>query len=92
MEGTLCGDGGNAGCTSRSPCAAIPPTRCPSSSTTTTSGRCAITGGYVYRGSAIPDLAGLYLYGDFCSGQIWAASQQAGTWSSTLLPRSIFPT
>jgi hypothetical protein len=29
---------------------------------------CSITGGYVYRGSAIPDLAGRYFYSDFCSG------------------------
>jgi glucose/arabinose dehydrogenase len=27
-----------------------------------------ITGGYVYRGSAIPDLVGTYFYGDFCKG------------------------
>jgi glucose/arabinose dehydrogenase len=33
-----------------------------------------ITGGYVYRGSAIPDLAGFYLFGDFGSGRIWAVS------------------
>jgi glucose/arabinose dehydrogenase len=31
-----------------------------------------ITGGYVYRGSLIPDLAGFYLFGDFGSGRIWA--------------------
>ncbi len=31
-----------------------------------------VTGGYVYRGSAIPDLAGFYLFGDFGSGRIWA--------------------
>ena len=43
----------------------------------------------MYRGSAIPDLGGLYLYGDFCSGQIWAAAQQSGTWSSTLLEISL---
>lgn len=30
-----------------------------------------ITGGYVYRGSARPDLAGAYVYGDFGSGRIW---------------------
>jgi len=30
------------------------------------------TGGYVYRGSAIPSLAGRYLFGDFVSGRIWA--------------------
>ena len=31
-----------------------------------------ITGGYVYRGSAIPGLAGRYVYADFISGRIWA--------------------
>jgi glucose/arabinose dehydrogenase len=29
---------------------------------------CAITGGFVYRGSAIPDLQGAFLYSDFCTG------------------------
>ena len=31
-----------------------------------------ITGGYVYRGAALPRLAGHYVYGDFGSGHIWA--------------------
>jgi quinoprotein glucose dehydrogenase len=31
-----------------------------------------ITGGYVYRGKAITDLVGAYVYGDFDSGKIWA--------------------
>ncbi|MGZ6329080.1 MAG: PQQ-dependent sugar dehydrogenase [Candidatus Limnocylindrales bacterium] len=35
---------------------------------------CAIIGGYVYRGSAYPSLAGAYLFSDECSGRIWAAS------------------
>ncbi|MEE4242998.1 MAG: PQQ-dependent sugar dehydrogenase [Desulfopila sp.] len=35
------------------------------------SGRCSITGGYVYRGTAIPEFTGYYLYGDFCTGEIW---------------------
>jgi hypothetical protein len=34
-------------------------------------GRCSVTGGYVYRGDAIPTLAGAYVYGDFCTGEIW---------------------
>ena len=29
---------------------------------------CAVTGGYVYRGTALPELAGAYLYSDFCGG------------------------
>ena len=35
-----------------------------------TGGACSIIGGYVYRGSTIPSLAGTYVYGDRCTGQI----------------------
>jgi glucose/arabinose dehydrogenase len=35
-------------------------------------GRCSIIGGYVYRGQALSPLAGRYLYGDYCSGEIFA--------------------
>jgi glucose/arabinose dehydrogenase len=35
-------------------------------------GRCAIIGGYVYRGPSLPGLTGAYLYGDHCTGEIWA--------------------
>lgn len=31
-----------------------------------------VTGGYVYRGAALPVLAGRYIYGDFGSGRIWS--------------------
>ncbi len=30
-----------------------------------------ITGGFVYRGSALPELAGLYIFADFVSGRLW---------------------
>jgi glucose/arabinose dehydrogenase len=41
----------------------------------------AVIGGYVYRGTAIPALKGLYVFGDFGSGQLWTLQEvQAGTW------------
>jgi glucose/arabinose dehydrogenase len=50
---------------------------------------CSITGGAVYRGAANPGLAGAYLYGDYCSGRIWALTQGAnGAWQSRLLLES----
>jgi glucose/arabinose dehydrogenase len=33
---------------------------------------CSITGGYVYDGGAVAGLGGAYVFGDFCSGRIWA--------------------
>lgn len=45
-------------------------------------GGCSITGGYVYRGSAFPQIAGVYLYSDYCTGNLWAMRYVDGQWSS----------
>ena len=37
-----------------------------------------ITGGYVYRGTALPDLAGTYVYADFQTGRIWGVRAKDG--------------
>lgn len=34
---------------------------------------CSVTGGTIYRGEEIPQLQLVYLFGDFCTGRIWAA-------------------
>jgi glucose/arabinose dehydrogenase len=39
---------------------------------------CSITGGYVYRGAAVPALQGLYLFGDYCSGWVRSFRYQDG--------------
>jgi glucose/arabinose dehydrogenase len=38
---------------------------------------CSVTGGYVYRGAAVPAAKGRYFFGDYCSGAVW--SIRAGT-------------
>jgi glucose/arabinose dehydrogenase len=54
-------------------------------------GRCAVTGGYVYRGTAAPSLVGKYLFGDFCGGAIYTVPAGAPTASgySTLLQTNL---
>ena len=47
---------------------------------------CSVTGGYVYRGQDLLDLAGNYIFGDYCSGIVWTLTPQAdGTWLRSVL-------
>lgn len=45
----------------------------------TSTGGCSVTGGYRYRGP-VASLQGRYVFGDFCSGDIWLADDEGGTW------------
>jgi glucose/arabinose dehydrogenase len=47
---------------------------------------CSITGGFVYRGSAVPALYGRYVYGDYCSGLIWSLDAKGGQPALLALP------
>ncbi len=37
-----------------------------------------ITGGYVYRGRDLPELTGIYVYGDYLTGRIWGLRAREG--------------
>ena len=39
---------------------------------------CSVTGGYVYRGRAIEDLYGAYVFGDYCTSRLWAVQISTG--------------
>ena len=46
---------------------------------------CSVTGGHVYRGVRSPGLRGTYLYGDFCTGNIWGITRENGEFVNRLL-------
>ncbi|MCW5878126.1 MAG: PQQ-dependent sugar dehydrogenase [Anaerolineales bacterium] len=47
---------------------------------------CSVTGGYVYRGHQLEEWRGVYVYGDFCSGEIYGLLRNAdGSWQNARL-------
>ncbi len=60
---------------------------------------CAVVGGAVYRGTALPAMHGLFLFADFCRGDIWGLKRSADPltgqtesgWQSALLANAGFP-
>jgi glucose/arabinose dehydrogenase len=79
MEGSACtGLGGGAPCGSA---AFAPP-----AVTYGHSQGCSVTGGVVYRGSAVPVMQGRYVFADYCTGRMWAmARDRDGAWRSEVL-------
>jgi len=47
---------------------------------------CSVTGGFVYRGPALPEWQGIYIFGDFCNGRVFGLlHSDAQTWQPQLL-------
>ncbi len=45
---------------------------------------CVVTGGTVYRGTAVPALTGVYLFADYCGAGVWGLGRDAaGDWITT---------
>jgi glucose/arabinose dehydrogenase len=63
-----------SGCTSSLPAGVVDPVHDYSH----TGGRCSITGGYMYYGCAVPEFEGKYIFGDYCSGDIYTLDPANG--------------
>ena len=72
MEGTICTPGVNPDCNKTG-------LTLPVLDYDHGSGTCSVTGGYVYRGSAIPEIQGAYFYADYCAGWVKSFVYRNGT-------------
>ncbi len=92
MEGTLCFDanpGADPDCPPGLPGCFDPSYTAPIFEYGRDQGDRSVTGGYVYRGRAIPSLRGRYVFGDFVSGRIWSLEETSpGSWTRGLLLES----
>ncbi len=52
-------------------------------------GRCAVTGGYVYRGPGYASWRGSYVYADYCTGAMWVITNSGSTVGGTMTGGSI---
>jgi glucose/arabinose dehydrogenase len=77
-EGTRCF--GSASCDTAG--ITMPVVEYPHTSTAPYAGKCSVTGGFVYRGTRIPNLVGTYFYADYCSNQIFTLVWKDGALQS----------
>jgi glucose/arabinose dehydrogenase len=81
--GWKCWEGNHPyGTSTTTPCASCAQSACfvfPAHEYEHSLGRCSVTGGFVYRGCAIPDLQGTYFFGDYCGGQVYAGKFVGGS-------------
>jgi glucose/arabinose dehydrogenase len=83
-EGTLCRDDAS-GCPADQPACGSSAYTFPAIEYSHDEG-CAVIGGVVYRGEAIPQLRGRYVFGDFCRGTLWTAREEDGWARQALTP------
>ncbi len=53
---------------------------------------CSVTGGNVYRGASLPEIDGIYFYGDFCDRRIWSLTEEDGEWVNRAVINTPFAT
>ena len=86
MEGTLCG---STDACPASTAACDSPAFTPPVLEYGHNPECAVIGGYVYRGNGVSSLRGAYVFGDLCSGAIWAAARSGDGFTVRTVPGTV---